>query len=118
MNNRAYHYNEMDYKTFYNLVNNGDMIMWDNGDIDYIRKDAIFAKDKWLPAPGVIVIESYDSDDATMIPLDAKFEIYKSSFIHVVQWENTSAFSLYKKAEIFDEAKDVNNEQRSPKGSE
>ena len=97
MNDRAFHYNEMDYKTFYNLVNSGDMIKWDNGDIDYIRKDSIFAKDKWLPAPGVIVIESHDGEKVTMIPLDAKFEVYRGSFIHIVQWENTSAFALYKK---------------------
>ena len=107
MNERASHYNEMDYNTFYNLVNDGDMIMWDNGDIDYIRKDSIFAKDRWLPAPGVIVIEANDSDNATMIPLDAKFEVYRESFIHVVQWEHTSAFTLYKKTEIFDPSKEV-----------
>lgn len=107
MNERACHYNDMDYKTFYNLVNDGDMIVWDNGDIDYIRKDSIFAKDRWLPAPGVIVIEANDSDNATMIPLDAKFEVYRESFIHVVQWEHTSAFTLYKKTEIFDPSKEV-----------
>ena len=100
MNERAYHYNKMDYKTFYNLVNNGDMIRWDNGDIDYIRKDAIFAKDRWLPAPGVIVIESHDSEDTTMIPLDAKFEVHGESFIRILQWNKTSAFALYKKVEI------------------
>ena len=107
MNERSYHYNEMDYKTFYNLVNDGDMIMWDNGNIDYIRKDSIFAKDKWLPAQGVIVIKEHSSDGMTMIPQDAKFEVYRGSFIHVVQWEHTSAFTLYKKAEVFDPAKEV-----------
>ena len=108
MNERASHYNEMDYKTFYNLVSDGDKIMWDNGDIDHISKDRIFVKDKWLPTPGVIVIESYDGEKTTMIPQDAKFEVYRESFIHIVQWEHTSAFSLYKKAEIFDSAKEVN----------
>lgn len=104
MNNRATHYNEMDYKTFYNLVNDGDMIMWDNGDIDIICKDRIVE----TSTPGVIAIESYDGENVTMIPLDAKFEIYRESFIHIVQWENTSAFTLYKKTELFDPAKDVN----------
>ena len=108
MNNRATHYNEMDYKTFYNLVNDGDMIMWDNGDIDHISKDRIWARDKWVDTPGVIVIEEHNGEGMTMIPLDAKFEIYRESFIHIVQWENTSAFVLYKKAELFDPAKDVN----------
>ena len=104
MNERAYHYNEMDYKTFYNLVNNGDMIMWDNGDVNYIRK---IMWDNGLPAQGVIVIESYNGEKTTMIPQDAKFEVYRESFIHVVQWEHTSAFALYKKAEIFDPTKEV-----------
>ena len=108
MNERAFHYNEMDYKTFYNLVNGGDMIMWDNGDIDHIFKDIIFAKGKWIPAPGVIMIESNDGENMTVIPQDAKFEIYKSSFIHIVQWEHTSAFTLYKKTELYDPAKDMN----------
>ena len=105
MNERSYHYNEMDYKTFYNLVNNGDMIMWDNGDVNYIRK---ITWDNELPTQGVIVIESYNGEKTTMIPQDAKFEIYRGSFIHIVQWEHTSAFTLYKKAEIFDPSKEVN----------
>lgn len=105
MNEQSYHYNEMDYKTFYNLVNNGDMIMWDNGDVNYIRK---IMWDDGLPAQGVIVIESYDGEKSTMIPQDAKFEVYRESFIHIVQWDNTSAFALYKKAEIFDSSKEVN----------
>lgn len=107
MNDRASHYNEMDYKAFYNLVNDGDMIMWDNGDIDHITKDRIWDGDKWIDAPGVVAIEAHDSDDVTVIPQDAKIEIYRESFIHIVQWENTSAFTLYKKAEIFDLAKEV-----------
>jgi hypothetical protein len=108
MNERASHYNEMDYKTFYNLVNDGDMIMWDNGDIDHISKDRIWVGDNWVDAPGVIMIESNDGEEMTMIPLDAKFEVYRESFIHIVQWEHTSAFSLYKKTELFDPTKDVN----------
>ncbi|MBQ2982890.1 MAG: hypothetical protein IJD58_12375 [Lachnospiraceae bacterium] len=110
MNDRATHYNEMDYDTFYNLVNDGDMIMWDNGDIDIICKDRFFTEDGWedpIDAPGRIAFESSDGDDITMIPLDAKFEIYRGSFIHIVQWEHTSAFTLCKKANIFDPTKEV-----------
>lgn len=108
MNERSYHYNEMDYKTFYNLVNDGDMIMWDNGNIDYISKDRIRVKDKWIDVPGIIIIEEHGGEGMTGIPQDAKFEIYRESFIHIVQWEHTSAFTLYKKAEIFDPTKEVN----------
>lgn len=78
---------QFDYDTFAKLVNNGDTIMWDNGDVAYVKKlsDSIVLEQAGAKVPFTIergfTIEAYIFDE-------------KRAYYHVVERENSSAFEI------------------------
>lgn len=78
---------QLNYDTFANLVNNGDTIMWDNGDVAHVKKlsDSIVLEQDGVKVPFTIergfTIEAYIFDE-------------KRAYYHVIERENSSAFEL------------------------
>ena len=81
------HTTQLDYNTFANFVNEGDVIMWDNGDVAYVKKfdDKIIFEREGASAPFTIergfTIEAYIFNG-------------KRAYYHVVERENSSAFEV------------------------
>ena len=79
----------LDYNTFANLVNDGDTILWDNGDVAQVKKlsDSIVLERDGATIPFTIergfTIEAYIFDE-------------KRAYYHVVERENSSAFEILK----------------------
>lgn len=79
----------LDYNTFANLVNDGDTILWDNGDVAHVKKlsDSIVLERDGATVPFTIerglTIEAYIFDE-------------KRAYYHVVERENSSAFEILK----------------------
>ena len=77
----------LDYNTFANLVNDGDTILWDNGDVAQVKKlsDSIVLERDGATIPFTIergfTIEAYIFDE-------------KRAYYHVVERENSSAFEI------------------------
>ena len=78
---------QLDYDTFANLVNDGDTILWDNGDVAHVKKfsDSIVLERDGAKAPFTIergfTIEAYIFDE-------------KRAYYHVIERENSSAFEI------------------------
>jgi ABC-type uncharacterized transport system ATPase subunit len=79
----------LDYNTFANLVNDGDTIIWDNGDVAHVKKlnDSIVLERDGATVPFTIergyTVEAYIFDE-------------KRAYYHVVERENSSAFEILK----------------------
>lgn len=80
---------QLDYNTFANFVNDGDTIMWDNGDVAHVKKlsDCIVFERDGAKVPFTIeqgfTVEAYIFDE-------------KRAYYHVVERENSSAFEILK----------------------
>lgn len=78
---------QLDYDTFAKLVNDGDTILWDTGDIAHVKKlsDSIVLERDGAKVPFVIergfTIEAYIFDE-------------KQAYYHVIERENSSAFEI------------------------
>lgn len=80
---------QLDYNSFVKLVNDGDLILWDNGDIARVKKlnNSIVFERNGSKVPFTIeqgfTIESYIFNE-------------KQVYYHVVERENSSAFKIIK----------------------
>lgn len=78
---------QLNYDTFANLVNDGDTILWDNGDVAHVKKlnDSIVLERDGATVPFIIergfTIEAYIFGE-------------KRTYYHVVERENSSAFEI------------------------